>query len=109
MAKLENLKINGATVREIHNSGPMLALLGSEARKIASRAGAGEWNVHVERGPKRGRAAVVTGDKVAREREGRDRALSRAVGGVAGGGGGSETAAPRRTSSRPRNAQGRFI
>jgi hypothetical protein len=83
MAQLENLKINGATVREILNSGPIQSQLGGLARNIAGRAGAGKWNVHVERGPQRSRAAVVTGDKKAREREGKDRALSRSVGGRA--------------------------
>jgi hypothetical protein len=83
MAKLEGLKINGPTVREILNSGPVLSILRTQANGIAARAGEGKWNVHVERGPKRGRAAVVTGDRKAREREAKGRALTRAVGGRA--------------------------
>lgn len=105
MAQLQNLKINGPAVRQIHNSGPVMSELRKLAEGVRSRAGAGQWNIHVEQGPNRARAAVVTGDRVARMRQAKEQALSRAI----GGGGGA--AAPSRSTSggRARDAQGRFI
>ena len=53
--------------------------LEQRARRIAAAAGPGQWNVHAEKGRRRARAAVVTGDLEARRNEAKTRALTRAI------------------------------
>lgn len=73
------VKLNPSAARKIMNSPGVKAELNRRAAKIAAAAGPGMDAVNAEEGTERARASVYTATRQGREREAKDRALTRAI------------------------------
>ena len=75
----DRIEINESAFVELLKSGPVMAELMKRARRIASAAGPGKWDVTPSHTPTRARVSVGTGDYAARKAEATNRSLTKAL------------------------------